>query len=294
MRPRSTITLLCCGALLGLSYVLVRATLPAVGPFAVTAIRTLIGGLILLGVAATARQPVRLRDWRSYVTLGALSAAIPFTLTSISMLSIDAGSAAVLNTAAPMFALALDSITQRRWPSAAKMVGLAVATVGVVIVMGARGVHIEQSGLVGVAFALAGACVFAYAGFFAARKFTTTTPLAVAAGQQLAACALLAPVVVALPPSSRHLNQTVAVQLLVLGVLGGALAYLLFYWLIANEGPVFTSNVSLLIPVCGVLWGWILLSEALPPLSLIGMALVVCGLALVVRPAPPAPLAPAI
>jgi drug/metabolite transporter (DMT)-like permease len=288
VRGRSVVTLLCCGALLGLSYVLVRATLPAVGPFAVTAIRTLIGGLILLLVAQLAGQPVRRRDWRAYVTLGALSAAIPFSLTSISMLSIDAGSAAVLNTAAPMFALALDSVHQRRWPGAGKVVGLAVATVGVVVVMDARGVHIERSGLIGVAFALAGACVFAYAGFFAARKFTTTTPLAVAAGQQLAACVLLLPVVAARPPAG-PVDRTVAVRLLVLGVLGGALAYLLFYWLIAHEGPVFTSNVSLLIPVCGVLWGWALLGEALPALSLIGMVFVVAGLALVVRPTPTVP-----
>lgn len=292
MRLRAVATLLSCGVLLGLSYVLVRATLPAVGPFAVTAIRTLIGGAILLLVARLASQPVRLRDWRGYLVLGALSAAIPFTLTSISMLSIDAGSAAVLNTAAPMFALGLDSFARRAWPRPSAVVGLAVATVGVVVVMGARGFHLERSGVVGVLFALAGACVFAYAGFFAARRFTMTTPLAVAAGQQLAACALLTPVVIARPPAG-VIDRTVAVELLLLGVLGGALAYLLFYRLIAHEGAVFTSNVSLLIPVCGVVWGWILLGESLPAVSLAGMALVVGGLALLLRPPSPVP-APAV
>jgi drug/metabolite transporter (DMT)-like permease len=58
----------------------------------------------------------------------------------------------------------------------------------------------------------------------------------------------------------------------------------LFYWLIQREGPVFTANVSLLIPVAGVLWGAALLGEPLTPVSLAGMVLVVAGLALVLRP----------
>jgi len=282
VRFRSVLALVACGALLGLSYVLVRATVPTVGPVAVTVVRTSIGGVLLVTIAAVAGQPVRWRAWRAYAALGALSAAIPFTLTSVSMLTIDAGSAAVLNTAGPMFALGLDSLARRRWPTAVGVVGLAIATAGVVVVMWARGVGFERSGLVGVGFALAGAWVFAYAGFFAARRFRTAAPLAVAAGQQLAAAILLAPVVALVPPPG-PVGRTTAVALAVLGVLGGAAAYLLFYWLIQREGPVFTANVSLLIPVAGVLWGAALLGEPLTPVSLAGMVLVVAGLALVLR-----------
>jgi drug/metabolite transporter (DMT)-like permease len=281
IRLRSTVALITCAMLLGLSFVLIRATTPSVGPFGVTAIRTFIGGLILVAFGAKARQPIHIRDCYAYLILGALSAAIPFTLMSMAMRIIDSGTAAVLNTAGPMFAVGLDAFAQRRWPSPSTAVGLVTATTGVVLVVGTRGVHLAQHDLVGVGLALAGACIFAYAGFFAARRFPTGEPLAVAAGQQIAACALAAPVAAALWPNNPHIEPTTVVQLLVLGVFGGAVAYLLFYRLIAMHGPVFAANVNLLIPVWGVLWGWLLLREQIPAASFAGMALVVGGLGFV-------------
>jgi len=85
-------------------------------------------------------------------------------------------------------------------------------------------------------------------------------------------------------PANSHLAPKTIGQLLLLGVLGGAMAYLLFYRLIAMHGPVFTANVNLLIPVWGVLWGWLLLAERIPAISFLGMTLVVGGLALVLWP----------
>jgi drug/metabolite transporter (DMT)-like permease len=280
-RLRSTFALITCAMFLGLSFVLIRATTPSVGPFGVTAFRTFIGGLILVAFGARAHQPIRIRDWSAYLVLGALSAAIPFTLMSMAMGIIDSGTAAVLNTAGPMFAVGLDAFVQRRWPSPSTAVGLATATTGVVLVVGTRGVHLAQHDLVGVGLALAGACIFAYAGFFAARRFPTGEPLAVAAGQQIAACVLAAPVAAALWPNNPRIEPTIIVQLLVLGVFGGAVAYLLFYRLIAMHGPVFAANVNLLIPVWGILWGWLLLKERIPATSFAGMALVVGGLGFV-------------
>jgi drug/metabolite transporter (DMT)-like permease len=283
-RLRSSGSLMLCALLLGLSYVLIRATLPAVGPFVVTGARTLVGGLTLVAIGARAGQRIHIREWRSYLLLGALSAAIPFTLTSMALVSIDAGSAAVLNTVGPMFAVGLDCVARRRWPGRSTVLGLVTATTGVVLTVNARGVHWGRSSLVGIGLALAGACVFAYAGFFAARRFAAAQPMAVAAGQQLAASAFLAPLAIIAWPANPRITATLVGQLLMLGVFGGAVAYLLYYRLIATQGPVFTANVSLLVPVCGVLWGWALLSERVPAISLVGMGLVVGGLALVLRP----------
>jgi drug/metabolite transporter (DMT)-like permease len=268
-----------CGALFGLSYVLVRDLVGGLGPIGVTVGRTLIGGLVLLLVAFIRRAPFRLRP--RYLVLGLLSAAVPFSLISLSMLSLNAGTAAVLNASSPMFALLIDSAGRRAWPRLAQLLGLVLASAGVVIVMAVRGLGGSS---LGITAGLAGAAVFAYAGFYAARHFAADVPLAVAAGQQLAAGLLLAPLTLVFAPPG-PVGAGAIGRLVLLGLLCSALAYLLFYRLIATIGPALTANVNLLVPMFGVLWGWLLLSEPIPLVSVAGMVLTVAGLALVLRPA---------
>jgi drug/metabolite transporter (DMT)-like permease len=283
---RSVAALAACGALFGLSYVLVRIAVVALGPVATTAVRTVLGGTSLLLVARHNNQAPRLRHGWRYLALGLVSAAVPFSLISASMLTLNAGTAAVLNTTSPMFALTIDSVRRRRWPVRGQQLGLVVATGGVVFVMAERGLRLSGPGAVaGVLAGLAGAAVFAYGGFFAADRFPGVPPLSVAAGQQLAAGAILTPAVLAVPPAG-PLTPSVLIDVAVLGLLGSGAAYLLFYWLIDREGPLWTANVNLLVPCFGVLWGWVLVGEPVPPLSLLGMVVTVAGLTLILRSPP--------
>jgi drug/metabolite transporter (DMT)-like permease len=287
VKIRSALTLVACGTLFGLTYVLVRFTVPVVGPIPVTWIRTLIGGGVLLAVGAAAGRAPRARDWRGYAVLGALSSAVPFSLISVSMLSLDAGSAAVLNASSPMFALAIDAVVRRRRPTPTQLVGIVVSSIGVVAVIGGRSVHPVRADAVGILAGLGGAAVFAYAAFYAAGRFPDAPPLSVAAGQQLGACLLLTPVL-AIVPGPARVDVRVALSVLALGLLGSAAAYLLFYSLIALEGPARAANVNLLVPVTGVLWGRVILGEAVPPVSVVGMVVTVGGLALILRRPVPA------
>lgn len=273
-----------CGALFGLSYVLVRLAAATLGPVDTTAARTLLGGATLLAVAGYRRQPPALRSGWRYLALGILSAAVPFSLISVATLTLNAGSAAVLNASSPIFALTIDAAARRRLPRAGQLLGVLVAIAGVVTTMAARGlrVHGEPEALLGVLAGLTGAAVFAYGGFFAAARLSDAAPLSVAAGQQLAACVVLLPAAGLLPPSGR-VTSHVLVDLVMLGLFGSGLAYLLFYWLIGQEGPTWTANVNLLVPCFGVLWGWVILREPVPLLSLLGMAVTIGGLALILR-----------
>jgi drug/metabolite transporter (DMT)-like permease len=283
VRRGSVAALAGCGALFGLSYVLVRIAVVALGPVATTAARTVLGGTCLLLVARHGRQTPRLRHGWRYLALGLVSAAVPFSLISASLLTLNAGTAAVLNASSPMFALAIDSVRRRRWPARGQQVGLVVAMCGVVFVTAERGLRLSGSAAIaGVVAGLAGAGVFAYGGFFAADRFPGVPALSVAAGQQLAAGAILTPAILAVPPAG-PLTARVVADVAVLGLLGSGAAYLLFYWLIGREGPVWTANVNLLVPCFGVLWGRVLLGERVPPLSLIGMAVTVAGLMLILR-----------
>ncbi|MDQ7904807.1 DMT family transporter [Phytohabitans sp. ZYX-F-186] len=277
MRRGSVPLLVACGALFGLSYVFVRAVVPVLGPVPVTAGRTLIGGVLLLVAAVAGRHPLRGRPLWSYAILGVLSAAAPFTLISAAMLSLNAGTAAVLNASTPAFALAIEASAARRWPTRRAAAGLVVSWVSVAVVMAQRELGLDRDDLIGLLLGLAGAAVFAYGAAYAARRFGDVPPLTLAAGQQLGATAALAPALLVVPAPT-HVTGVAVVQLAALGVLGSGLAYLLFYRLIDREGPVYTSSVTLLVPLFGVGWGWLLLDEPVPPLSLLGMAGTLLGL----------------
>jgi drug/metabolite transporter (DMT)-like permease len=67
------------------------------------------------------------------------------------------------------------------------------------------------------------------------------------------------------------------------GVVCSGLAYLPFFTLVRDIGPSRTLTVGLAVPVLGVLWGWLLLDEAVTPAMLAGAALVVVALMLVLR-----------
>ena len=78
--------------------------------------------------------------------------------------------------------------------------------------------------------------------------------------------------------------RTVFLGVLALGIASSALAYLIFFWLLKQIGPVRASSVTFLIPGFGVLWGALFLGEPLSLHVFAGLALVVVASLLVQRP----------
>jgi drug/metabolite transporter (DMT)-like permease len=103
-----------------------------------------------------------------------------------------------------------------------------------------------------------------------------------AAGTQLAAGVLLIPFIALWPPSATP-TPLVAASMLALGLVCGAIAYLLYFRLIADIGATRALTVTYLIPVFGVLWGALFLGEAVALPMLAGGVLVILGTVLVLR-----------
>ncbi|RLV50420.1 EamA family transporter [Nocardioides mangrovicus] len=167
---------------------------------------------------------------------------------------------------------------------------MTMALGGIAVVMSSRGVGLGPGWQVGLVAGVIGALVFAVGGFVAACRFAGMPVLVVAAGQQLGAAALLVPAALLLVGSGLaprpHPTAHAVVALLLLGVLGSGVAYLLFYWLIEHEGPVRTAVVNLVVPVSGVVWSAVLLGEPVGWSDAGGVVLTAAGVALVLRPAP--------
>lgn len=266
-----------CAALFGLSFVFTRSAVGALGPVGVSAARAALGGCLLLAVVLARGERLRGPPPGRFLVLGALSAALPFLLLSLAMTTMNAGTAAVLNSVSPLFALAIEVAAGRDRFTGLKLAGLATGAGGVALVMAERGLDVGPGGWAGVLAGLAGAAVFAYGASYAARHFRDVRPLVVATGQQLGAAVLLLPLVAVFPPPG-PVTPPVAAGVAGLGILGSGVAYLLFYRLIDRLGPARTATVNLLVPISGVLWGLVLLGEPISPLSVLGMAAILVGL----------------
>jgi drug/metabolite transporter (DMT)-like permease len=102
-----------------------------------------------------------------------------------------------------------------------------------------------------------------------------------AAGSLLAGGVLLAPLLAAVPPAWP--GVPVALAMLALGLVCGAVAYVLYFRLIADIGATGALTVTYLIPIFGVVWGAVFLGEPITTAMVAGALVVILGTVLVLR-----------
>src|SRR5215217_1003687 len=135
MTPRQIAMLLVLAALWGASFLFMRVAVPSLGPIVLADARVAIAGVALLAYAALigARPAIRAR-WRDYLLLGAINAALPFTLLSAAELEIEASLAAVLNAMAPLCGALVGAIWLGHRVTRAATAGLLLGVAGVALV----------------------------------------------------------------------------------------------------------------------------------------------------------------
>ena len=270
-------------AIWGGAFPFMRVAAPVFGPAWTAELRVLIGGLALLAWFRLSGFDAGLRRHaRFYLLLGAVGIALPFALYSFASMHAPASLLSILNATAPMFGLAWAASFGDERLSARRVVGLAVGLAGVALV--ARPSGPAEFPLLGWAVAAAlGACLcYGVVGVLVKRFAGGATPRGMAAGNQLAAALVLLPVLPLLPPVSAPTPLAIA-NLLALALLASAVAFPLYFRLIADLGATRALTVTYLIPLFGVLWGWLFLGETLPTAALAGGILILFGTLLVTR-----------
>jgi drug/metabolite transporter (DMT)-like permease len=279
MRARDGIELVVLAALWGASFLFMRIAAPELGPVALIWLRVGIAAAFLVPVAALrARRALRGR-LVPIAVVGAINSAVPFCLLAYATLSVTAGLASILNATSPLWGALVahywlgDRLTRSR------ALGLAVGLAGVVVLVWGRASFRPGGAGLAVAAALAATLSYGVAASYTKRKLTGVNPLAVAAGSQLAAALLLAPAALALwpahPVSPRAWGAVVG-----LGVACTALAYVLYFRLIASVGPARAIAVTFLIPPFALAWGGLFLGEPLTARTAVAACVILAGTAL--------------
>lgn len=283
MPMRSLALLLILAALWGGSFVFMRVAVPALGPIPLAFVRVALASLVLLALAFAQRRVPDFRTrWREFAVVGVVNSALPFVLFSYAAQHVTASAGAILNATSPFFGAIAAAIWLNESLTWRKVAGMALGLAGVVVLVGWHPDTITSETALAIAACLAAALCYGLGGTYAKRKLSGVPSFAIACASQLAAAVALAP---ALPFTTvpGPLSALVVANVIALAVASTAIAYLIYFKLIADIGPARALTVTFLIPLFGVLWGFLFLDEALTLNMLTGGALIVAGTALALR-----------
>ena len=282
MRAREWSLLILLSILWGGSFFFAKVALAELGPFTVVFFRVGLAALALNVVASVVGQSLwrASTPWRELVVMGALNNALPFSLIFWGQTTITSGLASILNATTPLFTvLVAHALTPDERMTVRKLFGVLAGLAGVAILIGPD----LGGGIWGQIACLAAALSYAFAGVYG-RRFQAmgVAPMQAAAGQVTASTTLILPIMLivdrpwelAAPPS-----VVVWAALAGLALLSTALAYVLYFRILAAAGATNLLLVTFLIPVTAILLGAAVLGERLEGWHFAGMTLIGVGLA---------------
>jgi drug/metabolite transporter (DMT)-like permease len=267
----------------GGSFFFAKIAVAALPPLSIVLGRVAIAAvaLHLLVLATGRRMPAEPGLWRDFLIMGLLNNAIPFSLIFWGQKEIASGLASILNATTPLFTvLVANMLTADERATPAKLAGVGLGLIGVALMIGldlaaGLGAHLLSELAV-----LAAALSYAFAGVFG-RRFRNRPPLVVAAGQLTGSSALILPLALAVDhPWALPMPGPGTVAAIVgLALLSTALAYVIFFHILARAGATNLLLVTFLIPVSALMLGIAFLGETLSGHHFAGMALIGLGLA---------------
>ena len=278
-------SLLFLGAVWGAAFLFLRIASPEVGPVWAAEVRLAIGAAVLLVVAG--RQTLRVARARvtTFLVVGALFSAVPFTLISFATLTLPAGFTALLNAATPLFTalIAVGFMGQRI--SSRVAAGLGVGVVAVIVLVGWSPLEPAPTTILAIAAGLAAPASYALAGNLVRARMADVEPLELATGM-LTAGALVALPVALLSGVPGTPSVDGAVSLVAVGVLSTAIAWPVFFRVLRRTTPTAASTVTFIVPAFALTWGSILLAEPVGIGLMVGFGLILASLMLVLGFAP--------
>ena len=265
----------------GGSFFFAKIAVDELPPLTLALGRVGIAAALLAVLAGRAGLVSLARAWPAFAVLGLLNNVIPFTLIFWGQTHIPSGLASIFNATTPIFtALIAHFATRDEKLDAAKLVGVTTGFVGVVAMLGPEVLGDIGVGLWAQFACLVAAVSYAVAGIWG-RRLARLPAVTVAAGQLIAASVVLAPLAMLVDRPWRLALPSAAAlaALLALAVLSTALAYVIYFRILARAGATNLLLVTFLIPVSAILLGTAVLGERLAPHHFAGMAIIAVGLA---------------
>lgn len=276
--------LLLLAALWGSSYFFIKVGVEDVAPAVLMCARTLLAGVILLGFIIATRGVSRVREelgtnWRQAVVYGTFNAALPFWLIAWGEQHIDSSVAGIAQATVPLFAFVLgiwllphEPVAPIRW------VGVGFGLLGVAVLSGldTSGGWLVAAGTFAVVLS---SLSYGFAGIYAQLRVHGTSGPVLATGAMLSAGVLLLPFAIVQRPEAIPGWEAFA-AVVGLAIFGTVIAQLVFFRMLTPYGARRISLVTYLIPGFAIAFGALFLSEPVTGPMILGLGLILLGVAL--------------
>ncbi len=282
--------LLLLAAIWGASFLFLRVVAPVIGSMPTAFFRAAIAVLGLLGILLLMRVKWDFRGKLGLcLLLGVINAGLPSAMYSLAALVLPAGYSAIINATTPMMGVLIGALLFAEALTATRAAGVALGLFGVAVLTRSGPVEVDIQLLLGAVACLVATACYGLAGFLTRRWIAGGLDNRLTAfGSLCGASLFLLPLFggsLAIQPPPSWGGWLEWSSLLALGLGCTAFAYVLYFRLLNDIGPIRASTTTFLIPIFGVLWGALLLDEPLSWAHLYGGVLIAIALWLVVRPA---------
>ena len=265
----------------GASYLFMRVAVPHLGAALMIEARVLLAGALLLTFMLVTGRPSGWRQhWRAWLFVAIVGTAVPFLLIAQALRTIDASTAAILNALVPLFTTCVAAMWIREPITPAKSAGIVLSIAGTAVLMGWTPKPLTSPELIAASMSVAATLLYGINIVYSRVRLREATPLATSAHTLLFAAAVLLP----FTPLDRDLAAVPPIAwyaVLALAVVSTTVAFIYYYRLIADIGPVKASTVTLLVPVFGMIWGVLFLGEPLTPGRVVGCGIILFGCSLI-------------
>lgn len=282
MPLRNWIMLIVLGFIWGGAFLFAKVAVAEIPPFVLVFFRVAIACLVLLAILRLRGLLGQLKAQHAlaFLTMGFLNNAVPFSLLFLGQTQIGAGLASILNATTPVFTVIVASLlTRQESLQAHRVAGVVLGVAGVAIMLSGSLSGLATDPLWAQLCCLGAAMSYACAATFA-RRFKSLPPQVAATGQLMGSSLIMLPVALATSSgwSLMDASATAWLNVVALGVVATAFAYLIYFRLLSEAGATNASLVTLIVPASALFFGWLILGENLGPLQLGGFAVLLIGL----------------
>lgn len=271
----------------GGSFFFISVAISELPPFTLVTMRVGLAALTLWLVLLVSGYPIpkSVKVWRTFMMMGLLGNALPFSLIAWGQTHIGAGLASIINATTPIFTILIaGAFLSDEHITPKKVLGIAAGLLGVIVLIGPSALlelgtnTMAQLAVIGAAISYSSATVFG-------RRFKAMgiSPFDTAVGQVTASTILLLPLVWFIDKPLELANPSLQVWLaiLALAIFSTAFAYILFFRILSSSGATNVVLVTFLAPVTASFLSWLILDEQLQAKHFIGMACIGLGLAII-------------
>ncbi len=285
MKPGFTdyFLLISLSAMFGASFLFIKISVAEIPVYTLVALRLLIAALILWVTMKMVGQrfPRGWHIWLWIVVAALFGNILPWLLITWGQEKVDVGLTAILMATMPLATVLLAHVfTRDEKLNIWKLLGVVLGIVGVVVLIGYdKLASLGEDTIRQYAIATAATCYGVNA--IVTKQLVGYPRRAMAAALMLVSLAATAPLALLFDkPWTIDPSLDATISVLLLGVFPSALGTLMIFAIVARQGASFLSQINFLVPVFGVVWGWLFLSEYLAPNAFLALAIILIGVAI--------------